>query len=89
MEKHISIKITGKVQAVGFRYHCQNIANELSIKGFVKNEYDGSVYIEASGEANKIEQFVNWCYNGPKWAMVENVQILENPIEHVGSFVVK
>ena len=89
MEKHIIIKVKGKVQGVGFRYHTQKMANELGVKGFAKNEYDGSVYIEASGEAEHVDQFVNWCYTGSKWAMVENLQILENKIKHVGSFIVK
>ncbi len=89
MTKHIRIRITGKVQGVGFRYHTQNMANDLEIKGYVKNKYDGSVYIEASGEANRIEQFVNWCYEGPIWAMVENVEVSENISVHLGPFKVK
>ena len=89
MAKNIIIKIKGKVQGVGFRYHTQKKANESGIKGFVKNEYDGSVYIEASGEVDYIDQFVNWCYKGPNWAMVENVEISENKIEHVSAFSVK
>ncbi len=89
MDKHIIIKVKGKVQGVGFRYHTQKKANELGIKGFVKNEYDGSVYIEASGEADYIDQFVNWCYKGSNWAMVENVEISENKIEYISAFSVK
>jgi len=89
MEKHICIKVTGMVQGVGFRYHTQKMANELSIKGFVKNEYDGSVYIEASGETERIDQFVNWCYKGSEWSHVENVEISENKVKHFGSFAVR
>ncbi|MEN8119173.1 MAG: acylphosphatase [Bacteroidota bacterium] len=89
MEKHICIKVTGKVQGVGFRYHAQKMANESGIKGFVKNEYDGSVYIEASGKKENVYQFVNWCYNGSKWAMVEDVEITENTTQHFGHFYIK
>ncbi len=89
MVKHIFIKITGKVQGVGFRYHTLQLANSLNISGFVKNEYDDSVYIEASGQTENIEQFVNWCYKGPKWAKVENVSVSENKTTHFGRFLVK
>ena len=88
MEKQIKIKIkiTGKVQGVGFRYHTQKAAEEIGIKGFVKNEYDGSVYIEASGESDKIDLFVNWCHQGPKWALVENVALKDNELKKFKSF---
>ena len=89
MEKHIYIKVAGKVQGVGFRYHTQKMADELNINGFVKNEYDGSVYIEASGETGNIDQFVNWCYKGPQWAQVENVEISKNRVKHFGTFLLR
>ena len=89
MTKHLRIKITGKVQGVGFRYHTRKSAKELSITGFVKNEYDGSVYIEASGDTDKIDQFVRWCHQGPKWAVVENVLITENEVKEFTNFSVR
>ena len=89
MEKHICLRIIGRVQGVGFRYHTQKVANELGIKGFVKNEYNGSVYIEASGETENIDQFVIWCYKGPQWSQVENVEISDNKVEHFSAFTVK
>lgn len=89
MGKHICIRISGKVQGVGFRYHAQKIADELGVKGFVKNEYDGSVYIEASGEDDYVDQFINWCYKGPTWSQIENVEISENKVEHISAFSIK
>ena len=48
--KHLSITVHGKVQNVGFRYFTNKRAHEFNIKGFVKNQHDGTVYIEAEGE---------------------------------------
>ncbi|WP_431293764.1 acylphosphatase [Pedobacter sp. P26] len=48
--KHLNIKVTGKVQGVGFRETTKIIANQMMVNGFVRNEKDGSVYIEAEGE---------------------------------------
>jgi acylphosphatase len=49
--KHINIKITGKVQGVFFRASTKAVADQIGVKGFVKNEKDGSVYVEAEGLA--------------------------------------
>ena len=71
MTKSISIQITGRVQGVGFRYHARYRAEEFGIKGFARNEEDGSVYIEAAGEESKLDQFVDWCRSGPRLARVD------------------
>jgi acylphosphatase len=48
--KHWNIKVTGKVQGVFFRASTKAVADQLGVKGFVKNLSDGSVYIEAAGD---------------------------------------
>jgi acylphosphatase len=73
--KSVAIRVHGRVQGVGFRYHTQQVAQKFNINGLVKNMMDGSVYIEASGDDLEIEQFVAWCHQGPKWAYVEKVDI--------------
>ena len=75
--KNVAIRIQGRVQGVGFRYQAQQLAIENNINGIIKNMIDGSVYIEASGNNDEIDKFVNWCYNGPKWAYVESVEVSE------------
>ena len=89
MIKSVSIIVRGKVQGVGFRYNAMKEAKELRLLGFVKNNYDGSVYIEATGEEDKIELFINWCYKGSKWAMVEDVNVSEIEKTVFNSFSVK
>lgn len=73
--KSIAIRIYGRVQGVGFRYHAQQVAQENGIAGMVKNMIDGSVYIEASGADSDIDTFIDWCRKGPRWAYVEQVDI--------------
>jgi acylphosphatase len=75
--KNVIIRISGRVQGVGFRYHTMQIAIANNINGFVKNMPDSSVYIEASGPDDEIDLFIEWCRNGPKWAFVENVEVNE------------
>lgn len=83
------IYVVGKVQNVGFRYYTKKKAFELNINGFVKNELDGSVYIEAVGEEAKLDEFILWCHSGPQWARVSNVRIQNIPLFETVSFVIK
>lgn len=48
----------GLVQGVGFRYEAMGIASQLSLVGWVKNEYDGSVTVEIEGAPNYIDSFI-------------------------------
>ena len=73
-KKAVILKVYGKVQGVGFRYYTNRKANELGLKGFVKNKPDGSVYIEAEGEENQLVSFIDWCQDGPSWARVTKVE---------------
>jgi len=60
MEKKLlyKIQITGDVQGVGFRWSAANEARSRGINGFVKNETDGTVYIEAEGYRDQLNYFV-------------------------------
>jgi len=72
--KAVILKIYGKVQGVGFRFYTHKKAQELDLTGFVQNKADGSVYIEADGDADKLELFILWCDEGPSWARVTKVE---------------
>lgn len=84
--KHINIKITGRVQGVGFRRAARDRARYLGIKGFVKNEIDGSVYIEAEGNDLALSQFVIWCRKGPDYSDVEELQCVEGDVKGFAVF---
>lgn len=61
----IIAKIYGVVQGVGFRYTTVHLAEGMGVNGFVRNENDGSVYVEASGKQKKIESFILELAKGP------------------------
>ena len=88
-KKGAIIKIYGKVQGVGFRYYTQQKARELSISGFVQNKPDGSVYVEAEGGEENLDAFILWCYDGPGWARVTNVQVQRTPPFDYEDFSIK
>ena len=87
--KHLNIKISGKVQGVFFRATAKEQADRLGIKGFVRNEEDGSVYIECEAEEEQLSDFVSWCHNGPRHARVDKVEITEGSLSGFPNFKVQ
>ena len=77
--KHINIKVTGKVQGVYFRATTKAVADQLGIKGFVLNQKDGSVYIEAEGNNFALDSLLEFCNEGPDRAEVKQVEVEESP----------
>ncbi len=67
------LKITGKVQGVGFRYFAYQKANEIGINGWVKNSRDGGVLIIAQGDEIDINTFIDYLQIGPTRARVDNI----------------
>jgi acylphosphatase len=88
MPKHLNIKITGKVQGVTFRFSAQSEARKLGITGFALNQPNGSVYIEAEGEEQKLAEFLRWCQSGPERAIVEKVAASEGHIKNFTDFTI-
>ncbi|MEN2999482.1 MAG: acylphosphatase, partial [Acidilobaceae archaeon] len=47
----------------------------LGLDGYVRNEEDGSVLVEAEGERRALERLVEYCSMGPPAAVVERVEV--------------
>ncbi|MFD2552907.1 acylphosphatase [Sphingobacterium tabacisoli] len=71
--KHYNITVKGKVQGVYFRLTTKAVADQLGVKGYVINQTDGSVYIEAEGDDFGLESLLEYCEEGPDRAEVEAV----------------
>ena len=58
------LTFTGRVQGVGFRYRAKHAADSVGVTGWVTNEWDGSVVMEAQGTAeqiNRVLKMINTC----------------------------
>lgn len=80
------IRCFGKVQGVWFRYFCKKTADTLAIKGWVKNELDGSVSIKAVGNKESLEKFFFWCTEGSPLAEVARTEIIRGNEEPLKNF---
>lgn len=87
--KHHKLRIRGKVQGVWYRASARNKAVELGLRGFVRNEPDGSVYAEAEGEESALQSFRRWCEEGPERARVERVDVEEGDPQGFTAFEIR
>lgn len=71
----LSARITGRVQGVGFRNFTRRRARQLSVTGWVRNERDGSVRLEAEGPRQALDSLVDAVERGPRTARVEDVEV--------------
>ena len=76
--------ISGRVQGVAFRYYTQDIAKDLKLRGCVRNCWDGKVEVVIEGEKEKVKELIDWCYRGPRSAIVEKVEL--NWGKYIGEF---
>lgn len=86
--KQLKIRITGRVQGVSFRYTTKVVADQMGIRGMIKNEPDGSVYIEAEGDDTLLEVFLEWCNEGPDRAIIEKVETETAELKNYRNFEV-
>jgi len=84
--KHLTIKITGRVQGVSFRATTKAVADQMGVRGMVKNQPDGSLYIEAEGDEVRLEVFLEWCNEGPDRSIIENVEVDEGELKNYRNF---
>ncbi len=75
MTKHL--RISGRVQGVGFRYSMQHEAERLGVTGWVRNCRDGTVEAVVDGSATAVEAILEWARRGPPVARVQGVAITE------------
>jgi len=77
MARAVHLMIHGRVQGVGFRYHCRRQAQLGGITGWVCNLESGEVEVVAEGEDGAVRRLIEWCGPGPLSAHVARCEILE------------
>lgn len=71
------IRVSGRVQGVGYRAALQAQARQARVSGWVRNRADGTVEALLHGPAPAIETLVAWARRGPPGARVAEVQVAE------------
>jgi acylphosphatase len=74
-EKRMRVIIRGYVQGVGFRASCQREADTVGVRGWVRNQWDGTVEALFEGPEEAVDHMIRWCHRGPRMADVEEVEM--------------
>ena len=74
MKKKLTLIIMGRVQGVFYRASAKETADTLNIKGYAKNQADGTVKIEAEGESENLNVLMDWCRKGSQISRVEKIK---------------
>ena len=80
--KTIKIKISGIVQGVFFRKFIKEKADELSLKGFIRNLENGDVEVVVEGKDEHTNKMLLICKKGSPHSEVKNMEFEE--IKHQG-----
>ena len=83
------IIVKGRVQGVWFRKYTFQKAQALGLKGYVKNDLDGSVYIEAEGDFKQLDEFVGWLYRGSPLSKVTTVDYEKGLLKNYSAFEIQ
>lgn len=84
MTVHLLIK--GKVQGVFFRASAKDVAEQLRLTGWVRNTPEGDVEAMATGDEDRVNEFIEWCRKGPRKAEVYSVTVTEKEAETFDRF---
>jgi len=75
VKTNVHVIMSGRVQGVWFRATTKQKAEQLGLKGWVRNTHDGCVEAVFEGEENLVKQMIDWCRRGSPLANIENVEV--------------
>lgn len=78
--------VHGRVQGVGYRVSAQAEATRLGLSGTVRNRFDGTVETEVEGAPAAVETYIRWLGEGPRWAEVTGVEVVDVDVKGTQGF---
>ena len=72
--RHLDITVKGKVQGVFYRVTTKAVADQLGVRGSIKNDPNGDVIIEAEADKYTLDIFLDWCNQAPEKAKVTSLE---------------
>jgi DNA ligase D-like protein (predicted 3'-phosphoesterase) len=85
----VRVTVRGGVQGVGLREATMRRAHELGVRGWVRNEDDGTVLVQAEGPDEAVDALVEWLGEGPRGAAVDEVEVEKGKVEGHEQFAIR
>ena len=83
------VTVHGHVQAVGFRASCLRRATQAGLGGWVRNTEHGDVEAAFEGPPAAVDGLVAWCREGPPWARVDGVEVVDEEPRGETTFTIR
>ncbi|MEZ5765423.1 MAG: acylphosphatase [Xanthobacteraceae bacterium] len=87
--RSILVRISGRVQGVGYRDWTQREATARALSGWVRNLPTGEVEAVFSGDAVAVDAMLVTCRSGPRFAQVAQVTVVGEAEPQAGGFVIR
>ncbi|MDX8440467.1 acylphosphatase [Mesorhizobium australafricanum] len=76
-QRAVRARVSGMVQGVSYRVWTRDEAARLGVKGWVRNERDGSVTVLVAGADAAVTAMIERLWQGPRGALVSKVEVEE------------
>ena len=80
---------SGRVQGVGFREGTRRRALALGLRGWVRNEHDGTLAVHAEGGREAVDSLLGYMQSGPRGAEVQHLDVTEAKPEGHEQFAIR
>jgi len=81
--------VRGRVQGVGFRWFVEKVAYDLELRGYVRNQADGSVEVVCVGQGENLRKLEDSLWQGPRGSVVASVQREEAAVVNYEGFQIR
>jgi len=86
MKKAVRVYVFGSVQGVFFRNFVKENAEELKLKGYVRNKGDGSIESWFEGNSGDVNKMIEICKKGPKHSIIKRLDIVDESTQDLKEF---
>lgn len=87
MKKNIVIHITGELGGTLFRQEARQKGEKLGLMGHAQMEPTGDLRIDAEGDPDALDAFVDWCKTGPEGTQVQAIRVSDGELQGFDRFM--
>ncbi|MBC3784840.1 acylphosphatase [Spirosoma utsteinense] len=87
MKENRIIRVNGQLGGTLFRQEARQKGEKLGLMGHAQIEPNGDLRIDAEGEPDVLDTFVDWCRTGPEGTDVQSVRVTDGEVQGFDRFM--